>query len=390
MGRMLAISLLGLLLGGCGWVNSYFVGTDNLIPPADLQPIADPQNVQERWRTNASTGSGTLFTALEPAEYAGRLVVAGHRGDVTALDSSTGRQIWRINTNTTITAGVGLDEQLALVGTLDGQVIALDQADGSERWRSRVASEVLATPVADQGVVVVRSVDGTITGLDARDGTRLWGYNTILPTLTLRGTSKPLLTRGLAIIGLDNGKLLLLDLPTGAPVGERVIALPRGRTEVERLVDIDGTLQLVDNLLYVAAFRANVTAIDLRSGDIAWVRDLPSNSGLAVAGNQVLVVDTEDTVWSLDRNSGSVLWQQPELRGRRLSTPVAVGSQIVVGDFEGYLHWMDTANGRLLARTRTDNQGLAETPLLVGETLYVLGRSGQLHALGARPWLSEG
>lgn len=385
MARIIAISLLSLLLGGCTWVNSFFLGTDNTPPPAELQAIADPLAVQERWRTSVSSGSGDTFTALEPAFADGRLYVAGHAGDVSALDAGTGQRIWRTDTDVSATAGVGLSATLALIGTIDGRVVALDRDTGAERWRTAVASEVLTPPVADQGVVVVRSVDGTITGLAERDGARLWGYNTVLPALTLRGASKPLLARGLVIVGLDNGRILLLNLGDGAPVGERLVAPPRGRTEVERLVDIDGELRLVDSILYLSAFQGRVAAVDLRDGQLRWSRDISSYSGLDVAGNRVFVVDDEDTVEALERTSGTPLWQQRALNGRRLGAPVAVGGHVVVADFQGYLHWLDAGDGRIRARVRADGDGLSAAPLVGGDTLFALGRSGQVHAFNARP-----
>lgn len=385
MARILAIGLLVLSLGGCGWVNSYFLGTDNSPPPAELQAIAAPLTVQARWQASISSGSGDTFTALEPAFADGRLFVAGYAGDVSALDAGTGQRIWRVDTELPITAGVGLSASSALIGTIDGRVVALDRATGDERWRATVASEVLTLPVADQGVVVVRSVDGTITGLDERDGSRLWGYNTVLPALTLRGASKPLLARGLVIVGLDNGRILLLDLANGTPVGERLVAPPRGRTEVERLVDIDGELRLVDSILYLTAYQGRVAAIDLRDGQLRWAHDISSYSGLDVAGNRVFVVDDADTVEALERSSGTPLWQQRALNGRRLGAPVAVGGYVVVADFQGYLHWLDAGDGRIRARVRADGDGLSAAPLVGGGMLFALGRSGRVHAFGARP-----
>jgi outer membrane protein assembly factor BamB len=292
---------------------------------------------------------------------------------------------WQVDSELPVGAGVGLGEDLVLVGTLDGQVLALRQSDGAEAWRARVPSEVLAAPRAAQGVVVVRSSDGNFTGLDAASGERLWGYNYTVPVLTLRGTSAPLLARDAVIAGLDNGKLLLLALGSGAALGEKTIAAPRGRTELERLTDIDAEPRLVDNEVYIAAYQGNVSAVDLRGGNTVWSRDFSSHAGLDVDAERVYVVDEEDGVWALDRRSGATLWRQTELQRRALSAPVASGAYVVVGDFAGFLHWLDKDSGRIRGRLRLDSQGINAAPLASDTTLYVLGEGGELSAIRAGP-----
>lgn len=385
MWRLPGLALVGLLLGGCSWVNSYFLGTDNSIPPSPLQPLSQPQPVHELWHSSISSGSGATFSALAPALASGHLFVAGHDGDFHALDAVSGQSLWHTDTGLPIAAGVGVGDGLVFAGTSDGQVVALTQSGGKERWRAQVASEVLTAPVEADGVVVIRTVDGTFTGLSASDGSQLWAYDTTLPVLTLRGASKPLIANGTMIAGLDSGQLLLLNLKTGTLIGERRIASPSGRTEVERLDDIDATMKRVGNTLYAAAYQNDVIAVDLRSGAIQWAHKLSSDSGIDVAAGQLFVTDTDGIVWALDARDGHTLWQQDALRGRRLTAPVVVDGDVVVGDYQGYLHWLDTGNGQIVARIQSDGDGLSSTPLLVDGVLYVLGRSGKVYAFAAKP-----
>ena len=378
MKRLALLLGISLLLPGCGYLNSWFRGTDNSIPPSALTEIPAPLTPSLRWERRVSSGTGERFVDLQAAIVGGRVFVAGHRGDVGSLDATTGEFLWNVDTDVSISAGVGVGEGLALVGTIDGEVVALSAVDGAERWRAQLSSEVLAPPRAANGVVVVRTVDGTFTGLNAADGQRRWAFSYTVPPLSLRGSAPPLVAQGLVIAGLDTGKLLVLTLDNGVPVWEQVIAPPRGRTELDRIVDIDSEPRVVQNLLFVAAYQGNVTAIDLSSGNTVWSRDFSNHSGLDADLDGVYLPDETSTVWALEIRNGAPLWKQEALVGRRLSTPVVAGDYVVVGDFEGYLHWLDARNGQLRGRVRADNQRIRVAPRYVNGLLYSLDDGGTL------------
>lgn len=384
MTRSLALSMLLVLCSGCGSLG-LFSGEDNSLPPAELKTITQTVVVQQAWRRSVSSGDGGEFVELRPALTQERLFVAGHEGDIAALNAANGQVLWQSDIDLPISAGVGIGDGLVLVGTIDGDVVALRQNDGVEVWRSRVSSEVLAPPQAANGIVVIRTVDGNFTALDANTGSRLWGYSYSVPVLSLRGTSAPIVAQGVVLTGLDTGKLLVLQLNSGVPVWEKTIAPARGRTELERMVDIDAEPRLINNELYAVTYQGNVTSIDLTSGNTLWTRSFSSYSGLDVDSRQVYVSDDEGSVWALDRNNGGSLWRQADLTGRNLSAPVASGNYVVVGDFEGYLHWLDKSSGRIVGRIRLDSDGIDAAPIARSNTLYVLGKGGELSAIQATP-----
>jgi outer membrane protein assembly factor BamB len=125
-----------------------------------------------------------------------------------------------------------------------------------ERWRSRVTSEVLAPPANNGDVVVVQTQDDRLIGLDAATGDRRWIYENTPAVLTLRGTGAPIATNRLAVAGLSTGKVVAVDINNGVPVWESRVAIPQGRSELDRVVDIDGGLLLSGETLYVAPTRA--------------------------------------------------------------------------------------------------------------------------------------
>ncbi|RMD67709.1 MAG: outer membrane protein assembly factor BamB, partial [Gammaproteobacteria bacterium] len=252
------------------------------------------------------------------------------------------------------------------------------------------SSEILSPPRIAQGVVVVHTADGRLVALDALSGHVLWRYQSDIPVLTLRGTSSPLLVHGRVVAGFANGKLVCLDLQRGHVLWAVAIAIPRGRTDLERVVDIDGELAFRDGVVYAVSYQGKAAAVALETGQVLWSREMSSYAGLAADDERVYVSDAEGIVWGLERHSGAPLWRQVHLRRRYLTAPAIHGGSVAVGDGEGYLHWLSPEDGRFLARWRVDSKGLYAPMAVAGPTLYAYGRGGWLAALEIEPKQEDG
>lgn len=382
---MKGFCLAGLLslITGCGVVSDYLAGTDNSAPPVELVDFNPTLSIQTLWSVRAGEGSEEQYLKLAPLVADGKVYVADREGRVGAYDAATGNSLWQAETESPISGGPGGGEGLILVGTRNAEVLALNETNGQVVWRAAVSSEVLTPPRAASGIVVARTVDGRLFGLDAQTGNRLWVYDSIVPVLTLRGISAPVLIDDKVIAGFANGKLAALTLSEGKLLWETSIAEPGGRTELERLVDISGEPRIADGIVYVAAFQGGVAAVEIDSGRVLWSREISSTAGLDIDAEQLYVSDENDQVLTLQRRDGGALWKQEKLQARAITAPVAYGDYVVVGDFEGYLHWMAQDDGRFVARVRVDDEGIIATPIVIDDTLYVTGRSGILTALRA-------
>ncbi len=378
---MKRLLILGaLLLTGCAKVTDYFAGKSNAEPPAPLPALQVTLDVKALWTNRAGSGADKYYVKLAPALANGRIIAAAREGRVSAFDAARGQRLWETDVKALLAGGVGSGAGLALVGTNEAEVVALDENKGGVTWRARVSSEVLSPPRVAHGVVVVRCVDGRLSGLSAADGARIWVYDSAAPALTLRSTSAPLIVGDKVIAGFANGKLAAVSLQEGKLLWETAIAEPRGRTELERLVDISGDPQEYDGVVYAASFQGRIAAVQADSGQILWTRELSSHAGIAVDERYVYVTDAQSQVYALDRRDGHSLWKQDKLRARALGAPVVVGEHIAVGDFEGYLHWMARDDGRFVARTRVDDNGVIATPVAADNVLYVNGKGGVLAA----------
>jgi outer membrane protein assembly factor BamB len=378
--RRLPIVLLAMLLGGCSTMASWFGGEDNATPPAELEHIKDPVRLKELWNQDIGVGYDKQSVNLVPVVSGSYILAADRRGRVVELSTDSGKELWETSTEAPISAGPGAGEGLVLVGASDGQVIALNIDDGSIAWRTHVSSEVLSVPRIDLGIVVIQSVDGSVTGLGSSDGHQLWVSDHSVPVLTLRGTASPAVERGGVITGLGSGKVVAMTTANGYQVWETSIAIPKGRTEIDRLVDVDADPVIVGDTVYAVSYQGKLAIIDLRSGNLVWSRDLSSYTGLAVDFSKIYVTDADSKVWALSRDNGTSVWKQEKLHNRALTAPALFGDYVAVGDFEGYLHLLSSYDGRIVGRIRVDRKGIAARPVVVDDVLYVYGKSGTLAA----------
>lgn len=393
-----------LLLAACS------SSIDPVEPPAELTVIATPQlEVSHLWVQQLGKGSNKQHLKLRPHVDGERVFAANQHGRIEAIADDSGESLWRVELDTAINAGPGDGGELLLFGG-DAEVIAVHKRDGSIRWRTPVSSEVLSIPQRGAGVVVVHSVDGNITALDADSGEHLWQHRESVPTLSLRGSSDPYMLDDAVLVGTANGKVVALVLADGRKAWEAVVAEPRGRTELERIVDVDAELAVAEGVVYASSYQGRLVAINLASGELLWTRDIGTSVGIEIDRNQLYLADVSGDLWALSRRDGGTMWKQTALHQRSLTAPVQQGNYLVVGDFDGYLHWLDKDKGELVARTRVrtfeeywpveaadegigvfyeEDRATLMPPAVNGERVFALDKRGVLDAYRVAPVARE-
>lgn len=352
-------------------------------PPAELVNFKESIKVQRVWNVSLGGAEDVMRVGLAPAADAERVYAAGFDGEVIAVQAATGKTVWRIKTRTQLTGGPGVGAGLVVVGGVNGEVIALEQASGARRWSVQVGGEVLSAPAVATDAVIVRTVAGQLVGLANDDGRQIWREDQQIPRLTLRGVASPVIAGNAAICGFDNGRVLSLDVAKGEVFWEQLVSPARGRTELERLVDIDAAIKIRDAEVFVAGFQGRVAMLALDSGQIWWSREISSHRGLDVDDEVVVVSGAMGEVIALRRRTGVELWRQDGLRLRRLSAPALIGGRVAVADFEGYVHWLDAATGAFVARSKTGGR-TSNAPLVVGELVIFQDDEGRVTALRPR------
>lgn len=382
-GRLLALAPL-LLVSGCSSI-PWFGGDVNPHPPTPLADLKPEMAVKTLWSKEIGDGTDKRRLELVPAIQGNRLFVAGFDGLMTALSTADGKVLWQRETKLPFSGGPDADASRLLAGCNNGDLVALSVADGAQLWRTAVDSEILSVPRVADGTVVLHTLSDDIYGFDVTNGKQRWKVANTIPVLTLRGSSSPTIVGQDAIVGLSGGKLVDLNVETGVPAWEVTVSEPHGRTDLERIDDIDADPVVMDGTIYVGTYNGGLAAVDLKTGTVLWRRVLSTYAGLAGASGMLYISDSQDNVWAARASDGAGVWEQTSLRYRHLSPPAVIGDLLAVGDFEGYVHWLSRSDGRIVARTKAAGDRITARPVAVGGILYVYGNDGTVTALAPGP-----
>ncbi len=374
--RWLLVIFFLFLNQGC----SLFGGDDEdeSLLPAELIEFTETVDVDQQWKASVGKGHEGLGIALNPTTDGETVYAASFNGNVIAINANNGRKIWKQSFDFSFTAGPTYKDGILVLGTNNGELINIDSMTGEILWTTTVSSEILAPVAIKDDQIFVRSVDGNLTAFLSDNGSLMWTANHRVPRLSLRGTTSPEVFANAVLSGFDDGKVSAYDLVDGSLLWETMLTPPGGRTEIEKINDIDAPMTIVGNELYVGSYQGALAALALESGDIIWLTEASIYAGMAVDEDAVFVSESDGSVMALSRFTGREIWKKDNLLNRYPSAPVIIGDSIIVGDLEGYLHWLDKESGETQQRISIGKDKISSVPLVMENTVIVQTDGGNL------------
>ncbi len=356
---------------------------DNSEPPAPLTEIDNAMSVSQRWSVDAGEGIDLNFYDLRPLVMGDKLFTIDSEGMILQIDADSGDIEWRHATGLRSAAGLAGRANSLIATSAEGDLVRFDMSEEGlvEVWRHPLGSEIRNRAVLVDDQVFLRSTDGKLYAFDFNDGSISWSVSRRVPPLSLTGTSHPAVIGDLVLGGFDNGKLVAFERKGGSAVWESSIGVPTGRSEIERLVDLDGQFLIRDGVVYVSSFQGNLAAIVISSGQIIWSREFSSYQAMDSDNDALYITDEKSHVWSIDRRTGTAFWKQDVLNARKLTGPAVLGDQIVVADLEGFVHFLNKQDGSLLARVAAGDDRYISQPVVIKDYAVLLDSAGRLTAL---------
>lgn len=358
------------LLTGCS-------STRELVKPTPLTHIDNRFPPKILWQASAGNAQGDVLEQIAPVEAGGRVITADPQGQVHAYDLASGKSLWNADLKSSLSVGGGASDGTVVFGSDDGKVFALAADTGKVLWQAQVPTSVEAAPSVGKRDVVVRAKDGSVTLLKASDGSTVWSISHQEPALTLQGQSRALLFPDAVAVGYDDGEFAVLSRADGRELWKNQVALPTGRTDIDRMVDIDATPLFGDAIFYVMTYQGRLAAIQAQGGQTLWSRKFSGYTDMSLGPKALYVTDADSVVWAIDRRTGEPLWRQAALSYRGLTGPVLENDKLVVGDDQGYLHVLDPETGALVGRAQLD--GAIIDPMRAEQNkVAAVTRGGQL------------
>ena len=367
-----ALTVLTLALAGCA-------GKTNKVPEVKPNPL--PKLTQAKTLVPVFSTSVASTDAADPL----RLRLDADNGVVFAIDPKgevsafKGKQrLWQKKVSKdNLSSGVEAAEGLVVVGNQKGQLFALDQQTGEQKWTAQLTGALLAPSLIHAGRVISVSNDGTVYAHEIATGAQVWTYNLPNVQFSLRGMAAPVaLDARNVLIASSNAYIYALDALSGVPKLQRRVAVSDGRSDIQRLVDIDGEPVVAGQFVVTTSYQGQVTVLDLASQQVVWSEDASSIQRPEVVGNGVFVAQTDGKIKAFEITSGQLLWENDQLLNRKLSNPVMLGTDLVVGDLDGVLHLIDPRTGQITGRSKTS--GEVRSLRVIDNQLYVSTRKGAL------------
>lgn len=385
---LLVASMTVMFLSACSSTDV----DDNPVSP--LPAITASVFPEMTWSAQVGDGVGDYYSRLQPAVRYQKIFAADRNGLVEAFDEQSGEKLWSKdfseqfrdnllakNKGARLSGGITAARDKIFIGSESGLLAVLNAENGELVWVKKTDGEILSLPTVAEDMVAVTTGSGVLEAFNIDEGKHLWSYESLMPSLTLRGTGSAAYEAGGFFMGTAEGKIAVVVKDNGQPAWEQAVYTPKGGNEFSRMADVDMTPLIVGDELYAVSYNGNLVAMELRTGRVLWSRKYSSFNELAISGLSLFVVDDHSRIYAVDKRNGLELWRNSSLSGRQLTSPTVYKDYVVVGDFEGYLHFIDRSNGKILGRILVDSDGLYSRPVIAGGKLYVQGRSGKVAAI---------
>lgn len=333
--------------------------------PTPLSSGVTERNLTLEWQVSVDKLAEADGRSLALADDGQRLYVGSSSGLLTAFwkknqSRHTDQVIWQVKYEAPILAGPVLTDEKVLIGSAKGDLLALSPENGQVIWQTQLNSELVSTPVVESDQVFVRTNDGRVVALNLQTGEVIWVSDHQMPNLSIRGAAPVLVEDDKVFVGRESGFVEALSVSTGETVWEARIATPSGRTDLERMVDIQSSLVLEKGRLFVLSYNGRMAALNPKNGNISWAKDISGYRDFVVLDNVIYLVDEQDVLRALDPVTGTEFWNQEALQYRLLGDVLVDSNSpqqtmLFLADGLGYLHWLDPKDGHVMTRFKHAN-----------------------------------
>jgi len=377
----------------------------------------DPKTGKTQWLHSQLDGAwvnGKFFAAGEvsgqqssPTVVDGVLYIASPDGFVNAIDTETGKELWKFETKSSCSPSPTVAEGKVFVGQTYqsfGTYFALDKNTGEPIWATKDLGSVWISAAYVNGKLFLGNMTGDFLALDPNTGEKIWNYFTAKDTpnenkpLTEGGHHgwppgvycNPITEGSVVYTGSWSGYYFAFDQDTGK-------LLWRCKTQPEGTkggAPDSAAPVLHKDHLYVQKAGSRIAAINKHTGKIDWEWKAKSGwlqNGTIAAMDNMIFGSTVRLVTKLPynatihafndfQNGGELIWEYKG--GGGLTAPVLTKNKIIFGSSANpFMTCLNPKTGEVIWRTHVGGMMLESVPSIYGDKVFALIKNGYLYAI---------
>jgi outer membrane protein assembly factor BamB len=351
--------------------------------------------LQAGWRTSIGEGSKKdLPLTAQPIIVDEKVITLDTKHRLRAFNVQTGKEIWTSKMKSenekdpVIGGGVSYSQGQLFITNGYNEVISANPADGSILWRARLPAPSRAAPTVLDGRLFVNTMDNRVVALDATDGSILWQFSGVSTQTALLGAPSPAANGQVVIPAFSSGEIFALRVENGGVAWNENLTSARRTAGLQGLTDIRGLPVIDKGLVFAISFGGLMTAIDERTGNRVWQREVGGAETPWVAGNHVFVISSDNQLVALGRDNGAIRWvtalpryKNEEKRRNPISWtgPVLAGGRLIVAGSHGRILEIIPQDG-IIVRDWEAGDSFRIAPAVANGVLYLLDNNGTLRS----------
>lgn len=298
---------------------------------------------------------------------------------VVALDKNTGRKVWTLPLENGVEPSIAQIRDRLFLASSDGRVYSIEGRTGKVVWQFETKAENIGTPYLDDGILYFISAASVLYAVDASNGKQLWVYShQDTGALSIRGTSQPVVYKGLLYSGFADGSLVALDAKSGAIKWQ--VQLNKNK----RFRDIDAQVVVDQDQLFVPGFDDKLYVLAPQTGALLWKLDQGAYSKITLTDKMIVYPTSSGEVLALNKEDGKILWSYKLKQG--LATEVKLYKDMLVfGESQGAVKFLEASSG-FVKGSFSPGRGVLASPLVNEKEgrVYFISGEANLWALSAQ------
>ena len=366
----------------------------------------------EVWTADIPGSSPKARMAASPIVAEGRLFAMDVMATVHAFDAATGARVWttalkgpntpppstkpnvkkKYRSDDSVRAlfggGVSYDSGKLYASTGVGDVAALESATGKQLWRVHPGGPLRGAPTVANGTVYVVTQDNELFALKADTGEVAWTSAATAETAGVFGAAAPAVAQGTVVEGFSSGELNAYRYENGRIVWQDALSRTSISTSVSTLSDIDADPVIDQGRVYAIGQGGRMVALELVTGQRQWELNIAGIATPWVAGDWLFVVTDDARLLCVQAATGKIRWTtqlthyQNEKKKTKVigyTAPVLAGGRLIIANSIGEITNIDPATGTVGGTTRIKDP-VYLPPIVANNMLYVLDFKGRIHA----------